>query len=68
MKTSVIAYVYAIVAAAAASLVGLYLFDSNVSPALLIGPALMTLVAIGGALYSYQIKSNTAGKCRLSPT
>jgi HD-GYP domain-containing protein (c-di-GMP phosphodiesterase class II) len=67
MKTSVIAYVYAIVAAAAASLVGLYLFDSNVSPALLIGPALMTLVAIGGALYSYQIKSNTAGEVSFIP-
>ena len=67
MKTSVIAYVYAIVAAAAASLVGLYLFDPSVEPGLLVGPALMTLVALGGALYSYRIKSSSFGEVSFIP-
>jgi putative nucleotidyltransferase with HDIG domain len=67
MKTSVIAYVYAIVAAAAASLVGLYLYDPSVSLELLAGSAALTVIAFLGALYSYQIQSNTAGEISFIP-
>lgn len=67
MKTSVIAYVYAIVAAAAASLVGLYLYSPEVNIGFLQGPAVLAAIAIFGTLTSYQIQSNTLGAVSFIP-
>lgn len=67
MKTSVIAYVYAIVAAAAASLVGIYFYQPIVDPVLLSGAGALTFVAFLGAIFSYQIKANTAGEVSFIP-
>lgn len=67
MKTSVIAYVYAIVAAAAAALVGVYLNDSSVNLSLLVVPSALTVVAFLGAIFSYQIQRNTAGEVSFIP-
>jgi len=67
MKTSVIAYVYAIVAAAAASLVGLYLYSPDVSIGFLQGPSVLAAIAVFGTLTSYRIQSNTAGAVSFIP-
>ncbi|MFY7920972.1 MAG: HD-GYP domain-containing protein [Gemmatimonas sp.] len=67
MTTSIIAYVYAIVAAAAASLVGLYWFDPNIKFELLAGSGWLTFVAFIGTMLSYRIQSNTAGAVSFIP-
>lgn len=67
MKTSVVAYVYAIVAAAAVALVCLLLSDSAVDPRLLLAPSALAFVAFMGAIFSYQIQRNTAGEVSFIP-
>jgi putative nucleotidyltransferase with HDIG domain len=67
MKTSVIAYVYAIVAAAVASLVGLYLYSPEVNVGFLQGPAVLAAIAVFGTITSYRIQSNTAGAVSFIP-
>jgi hypothetical protein len=67
MKTSVIAYVYAIVAAAAASLVALYSYDANVNFAQLEGAGWLTLVAFLGTVLSYRIQGSTFGTVSFIP-
>jgi HD-GYP domain-containing protein (c-di-GMP phosphodiesterase class II) len=67
MKTSVIAYVYAIVAAAAGALVLLFLNDSDVVVSQLVGPSALVFVAFIGAVFSYQIQRNTAGDVSFIP-
>ncbi|MCA0377247.1 MAG: HD-GYP domain-containing protein [Gemmatimonadetes bacterium] len=67
MKTSVIAYVYAIVAAAAASLVGAYLYDSSVQVNLLAGAGLLTFVAFLGAVLNYRVQGSTFGEVSFIP-
>ncbi|HEY0929411.1 MAG TPA: HD-GYP domain-containing protein [Gemmatimonas sp.] len=67
MKTSVIAYVYAIVAASAASLVGLYLYQPAVDLALLEGAGWLTLVAFLGTILSYRVQGSTFGAVSFIP-
>lgn len=67
MKTSVIAYVYAIVAAAAASLVGAYLYDPSLQVGLLTGAGLLTFVAFLGAVLSYRVQGSTFGEVSFIP-
>ena len=67
MKTSVIAYVYAIVAAAAASLVGLYWYSPEVNVAYLDGPMVLSAIAVFGTLTSYRIQASTAGAVSFIP-
>ena len=67
MKTSVIAFVYAIVAVATASLVGLYSFDPNVDFGLLIGAGWLTVVAFLGTVLSYRIEGATFGAVSFIP-
>jgi hypothetical protein len=67
MQTSVIAYVYAIVAASAASLVGLYVYDPSVNLTLLVGAGWLTLVAVFGTMLSYRIQGSTFGAVSFIP-
>lgn len=67
MKTRVIAYVYAIVAAAAASLVCVFLSNSSIDARLLVAPSALAFVAFMGAIFSYQIQRNTAGEVSFIP-
>ena len=67
MKTSVIAYVYAIVAAAAASLVGLYLYQPDVNVLFLAGAGWLTLVAFLGTVLSYRVQGSTFGAVSFIP-
>ena len=67
MKTSVVAYVYAIVAAAAATLVGLYLFDPSINARLLGGASWLVGVAFVGAAVSYRIQGSTFGNVSFVP-
>lgn len=67
MKTGVIAYVYAIVAASAASLVGAYLYEPNVQAEYLIGAGLLALVAFLSALFSYRVQGSTFGEVSFIP-
>jgi putative nucleotidyltransferase with HDIG domain len=67
MKTSVVAYVYAIVAAAAAALVGLYWYQPNVELTLLVGSAWLTAVSILGSALSYRVRGSTFGAVSFIP-
>ena len=67
MKTSVVAYVYAIVAAAAASLVGLYLYQPDVNVLYLAGAGWLTLVAFLGTVLSYRVQGSTFGAVSFIP-
>ena len=67
MKTSVIAYVYAIVAAAAASLVGLYMYQPDVNVLFLAGAGWLTLVAFLGTVLSYRVQGSTFGAVSFIP-
>lgn len=67
MKTSVIAYVYAIVAAAAASLVALYFNDPSVDLQLLTGAGWLTSVAFLGTVLSYRVQGSTFGAVSFIP-
>ncbi|BAH39538.1 MAG TPA: HD-GYP domain-containing protein [Gemmatimonas aurantiaca] len=67
MKTSVIAYVYAIVVAAAASLVGLYFYQPVVDFSLLAGAGWLTLVAFLGTILSYRVQGSTFGAVSFIP-
>ena len=67
MKTSVVAYVYAIVAAAAASLVALYLHQPDVNVVFLAGSGWLTLVAFLGTVLSYRVQGSTFGAVSFIP-
>lgn len=67
MKTSVIAYVYAIVAASVAALVGSYLDNPAVRFDLLTGAAGLTFVAFVGAVLSYRVQGSTFGEVSFIP-
>lgn len=67
MKTSVIAYVYAIVATSVASLVGLYWISPAIDPSLLAGAAWLTLVAFLGTVVSYRVQNSAAGAVSFIP-
>lgn len=67
MKTSVIAYVNAIVAAAAASLVGLYMYQPDVNVLFLAGAGWLTLVAFLGTVLSYRVQGSTFGAVSFIP-
>jgi len=67
MKTSVLAYVYAIVAAAAASLVGLYWYQPDVNVVFLAGAGWLTLVSILGTVLSYRVQGSTFGAVSFIP-
>ena len=67
MKISVIAYVYAIVAAAAASLVGLYMYQPDVNVLFLPGAGWLTLVAFLGTVLSYRVQGSTFGTVSFIP-
>jgi HD-GYP domain-containing protein (c-di-GMP phosphodiesterase class II) len=67
MKTSVIAYVYAIVAASVAALVGSYLDNPSVDIALLAGAGGLTFVAFVGAVFSYRVQGSTFGEVSFIP-
>eukprot|EP01012_Entosiphon_sulcatum_P024514 TRINITY_DN29671_c0_g1_i1.p1 TRINITY_DN29671_c0_g1~~TRINITY_DN29671_c0_g1_i1.p1 ORF type:complete len:446 (-),score=26.69 TRINITY_DN29671_c0_g1_i1:207-1544(-) len=67
MKTSVIAYVYAIVAAAVAALVGLYFYSPAIDTARLVGPLWLTAAAFVGARLSYRVEGSTFGEVSFIP-
>lgn len=67
MRTSVIAYVYAIVAASAASLVGLYAYSPSFDLALLKAPLWLAAVAVTGTLLSYRVQGSAAGTVSFIP-
>lgn len=67
MKTSVIAYVYAIMAAAAAALVCVYWFDPTFDIALLTGPLWLTAAAFLGAVLAYRVSGSTFGEVSFIP-
>lgn len=67
MKISVLAYVYAIVAAAAASLVGLYMYQPDVNVLFLPGAGWLTLVAFLGTVLSYRVQGSTFGTVSFIP-
>lgn len=67
MKTSVIAYVYAIVAASVAALVGSYLDNPSVDIGLLAGAGGLTFVAFVGAVFSYRVQGSTFGEVSFIP-
>lgn len=67
MKTSVIVYVYAIVAASVAALVGSYLSNPSVDIALLAGAGGLTFVAFVGAVFSYRVQGSTFGEVSFIP-
>lgn len=67
MKTSVVAYVFAIVAAAAGALVGLYVIDPSVNFSLLGGAGWLTAVSILGTILSYRVQGSTFGAVSFIP-
>lgn len=67
MKTSVIAYVSAILIAAIAALVGVYLYSPAVQLDLLAGAAGLIAVAFLGSVLSYRIQGNTFGEVSFIP-
>ncbi|MBL0940283.1 MAG: HD-GYP domain-containing protein [Gemmatimonadaceae bacterium] len=67
MKTSVIAYVYAIVAVAAAALVGTFVSSPAVDWGLAGGAFALTLVAFLGAIFNYRVQGSTFGEVSFIP-
>lgn len=67
MKTRVIAYVYAIVAASAATLVGLYLQNPKVDAELLFGAGVIALLGFVAAQTRYRVQGNTFGEVSFIP-
>ncbi len=67
MKTSVIAYVYAIVAAAAAALACLYLQQPSIDVALLLGSFCYALLGLLGSQFRYRVQGNTLGEISFIP-
>ncbi|WP_439643918.1 HD domain-containing phosphohydrolase [Gemmatimonas sp.] len=67
MKTSVVAYVYAIVLASAGALVGLYLLGPSVNPELLGGAAWLVGVAFVGTVIRYRVQGSTFGTVSFVP-
>lgn len=67
MKTSVIAYVYAIVTAAAVALVGLYVAIPVIDPALLLGSFCYVLLGFLGSQFRYRVQGNTLGEISFIP-
>ncbi|MFN8715663.1 MAG: HD-GYP domain-containing protein [Gemmatimonas sp.] len=67
MKTSVIAYVYAIAATSVASLVGTYWAQPHVDIALLGGAAWLTSIAFLGTLFVYRVQNSASGVVSFIP-
>ena len=67
MKTSVIAYVYAVIVASATALVGTYWFDPVLDWGLAGGAFALTLVAFLGAVFNYRVQGNTFGEVSFIP-
>lgn len=67
MKTSVIAYVYAVIVASAAALVGTYWFSPVLDWGLAGGAFALTLVAFLGAVFNYRVQGNTFGEVSFIP-
>lgn len=67
MKTSVIGYVFAIMIAALAALVGVYWYSPAVQLDLLAGAAGLIAVAFLGSVLSYRIQGNTFGEVSFIP-
>lgn len=67
MKTSVVAYVYAIVATSVAALFGVYLFQPNIDTSMLVGPLWLTSAAFVGARLSYRVEGSTFGEVSFIP-
>jgi len=67
MKTSVIAYVYAIVAAAAAAFVALFMESDRVDPSLLVGAGLYALLGFVGSQFRYRVHGSTLGEISFIP-
>jgi putative nucleotidyltransferase with HDIG domain len=67
MQTRVIAYVYAIVAAAAATLVVLYLYATDVRPTLLLGSSVLVALGVVGAQTRYRVQGSTFGEVSFIP-
>jgi putative nucleotidyltransferase with HDIG domain len=67
MKTSVVAYVYAIVVASVAALVGLYIYAPGVDLGLLGGATWLIGVAFVGTVISYRIQGSTFGTVSFVP-
>ena len=64
---SVVAFVSAIVAASAASLLGLYLYQPEIQSASLVGALLVSLVAVLGSLLSYRVRGGGTGSVAFIP-
>lgn len=67
MKTSLIAYVYAIVTAAAVALVGLYVDVPTIDPNLLLGSFCYALLGFLGSQFRYRVQGNTLGEISFIP-
>jgi putative nucleotidyltransferase with HDIG domain len=66
-SVSVVTFVSAIVAASAASLLGLYLYQPEVQSASLVGPLLLSLVALLGSLLNYRVRGGGRGNVSFIP-
>jgi putative nucleotidyltransferase with HDIG domain len=64
---SVVTFVSAIVAASAASLFGLHLYQPDVQSASLVGPLLLSLVALLGSLLNYRVRGGGTGDVSFIP-
>jgi putative nucleotidyltransferase with HDIG domain len=67
MKTSVIAYVYAIVTFAAVALVGLYIEVPRIDLNLLVGSFCYALLGFLGSQFRYRVQGNTLGEISFIP-
>ncbi len=67
MKTSVIAYVYAIVTAAAVALVVLYFQGPLIDPQLLAGSFFYAMLGFLGSQFRYRVQGNTLGEISFIP-
>ncbi len=67
MKTSVIAYVYAIATAAVVALVSLYVREFDVNGKLLLGSLLYALLGFAGSQLRYRVQGSTIGEVSFLP-
>lgn len=67
MKTSVVAYVYAIVIAGFAALLALFVAGPAFEMGMLYGPGWLVLVAFGSAILNYRVKGSTFGEVSFIP-
>jgi len=67
MKTGIVAYVNAIVAAGFLALLGLYFYGPIMDMKYFAGPCLLMLVAVAGVFGGYRIKGSTLGEVSFIP-